>query len=405
MKRTTFLLVLGLIFVASSACSSSSGNEEEPTCVEALTECEVPVCVGNYVRSCSQDGLHYDYEPCYPRTCRDGSCVASNCTNPGERSCEPAMPNKVTICLDNMAQVTQQSCNSGTSCLRGACVAESCATGETQCAWKSVLTCNATGDGWDAADCEAGQTCDEATQACVDSNPFCVANPLGALCQDLGIRGQCDIHNALIDEACGTYEVCVDGFCQATVCSIDYSAKTEEDIVVDIVDIIEEIAEDIDTGPELPDLDLPPLMQPAKAWFTVIGGPFDEQKIEFSSGKQGLYIVDDADLMVTMVKSPFQAEVHFVGIMEKMVGNYNSEEPGDIQVAIMFNDGTQDPTAVQWKYASISYAATLQQFEDAGGRVIGTFSGTLEEQVAEGAEPTGVTIEISNGYFDVPRKL
>ena len=405
MKRTSFLLALGLIFVVNSACSSSSGGEEEATCVEALTECEVPVCAGNSVRSCSQDGLHYDYEPCYPRSCRDGSCVASSCTTPGERSCEPAMPNKVTICLDSMAQVTAQSCNTGSSCLRGACVTESCTAGETQCGWKSVLTCNATGDGFDAADCEAGQYCDEATQACADSNAFCVANPLGNLCQDLNTSARCDIHNALVNEACGLNEVCVDGFCQATVCGIDYTAQPEEDIVVDIVDVVEDIADDIDTGPELPDLDLPPLQKPAKAWITVSGGPFEGEKIEFTSAKQGLYIVDDADLQITMVKSPYQVEVHFVGIMEKMVGNYNSEEPGDIQVAILFNDGTQDPTAVQWKYASISYDATLQQFEDVGGRVIGTFSGTLEEQVAEGAEPTGVTIEITDGYFDVPRKL
>ena len=80
------------------------------------------------------------------------------------------------------------------------------------------------------------------------------------------------------------------------------------------------------------------------------------------------------------------------------MGSFSSDEPGSVTPWIWFNDGTTDQNEVQWKYEAVTYQLTLDQFDQPGGRVIGTFSGTLEDVTG------GPPIELTDGFFDVPRK-
>jgi len=208
----------------------------------------------------------------------------------------------------------------------------------------------------------------------------------------------------MTEVGCPDHHHCLNGFCQPLVCGV------ETDVVTDVSDVTEDewtpdAVDDLETADlDVFEWDLPPLQKPAKAWATFDGGPFFQERIEFNAAKTANYVMKDIDLQVSMGKGMNLLELHIVGVEEKRVGRFTSDEAETVQCMILFNDGTQDPALVQWKYASVDYDITVQVFEDVGGRVIGTFQGTLEEQVEEGGTPTGVKVSVTDGYFDVPRK-
>jgi len=408
MSRLALIGILAGLFVACSGGGddkqNGNGNGGNGECVEALPGCEAPVCVGNYVRSCTEDGLHYEYNLCYGQTCKNGLCQPAACTEPGKAECTG--PTSYDLCLVSMTQMATKECAEGTTCFGGGCVALACTAGQKECGWQTVLTCKADGTGWDVAECGADQLCDPVSKACVDIDPFCLENPLGAKCQDLEVALQCEPTGRIVPLDCGKNEVCVDGFCQPKACGVTYDGGAPvNDVVVgdngtpvdDIFDLASPEVEEMVTI-DLPPKDIPPLEKPAKAWVTITGGNFDGQKMTFTSGKNANYVFKDKDLQISMAKGQHLLELHFQGIEEGVVGSFSSDEPGSVAVAILFNDGTTDQTQIQWKYTSVAFSAVLDQFDPPGGRAIGTFSGTLEDGTG------GPSLELTDGFFDVPRK-
>jgi hypothetical protein len=400
------LILLALLMFAG--CSSSSEDEKngEPNsgnCVETLPDCDTSVCVGNYVRSCSEDGKHYEYELCFNQTCKDGVCAGPACLEPGKTECKTGT--EYDLCLPNMTMVTTKECPEGTKCASGACVAETCTAGDTSCGWQSILTCEDDGS-WSKVECAAGEYCDASATVCVPVDPFCASNPLGAYCDGLEYSMQCDELGKVGQVKCSKNDICVGSFCQPEACGITYQGTSGPDAtsgsdsttLVDIVDneIEELVTIDLGDPPEAP-----PLEKTPKAVITLNGGEFEMWEVKFTSAKQANYVFKDQDLQISMAKGQFLMEIHFMGIEEGVVGSFSSEEPGSVNVLMLFNDGTTDQEVVQWKWSSVSFNATLDQFEGPGGWVKGTFSGTLEQAQETGGGPP---VDILNGFFEVPRK-
>jgi len=388
----------------SSGGDTGGGDGEDGTRVEVLPECGT-VCVGRYLRTCSEDQKHYEYEHCGNYSmCKNGACASAVCVDPGKAECDPTQPGVYELCLENLTQLTTKTCADGEKCLAGACAPSPCTADEKVCGWKAVVKCDADGN-WETTECGETQYCDELAAVCLEMDALCIETPGARVCQDSEVALECDNKGNLKPIDCGKDEVCVKGFCQPRVEGVDYGDGGDTDILVPedagVPDILEDIVlpEIKDATPlEIPPKDIPPLEVPPKAWVTINGGLFENEQIKFTNTKQGVYIFKDTDLQVSMAKSMYLLELHFSGIEEGVVGSFSSDEPGSVTPWIWFNDGTTDQEQVQWKYESATYQVTLDQFDQPGGRVIGTFSGTMEDVTG------GPPIELTDGFFDVPRK-
>jgi len=402
--RQLLAMALGILLVA---CGSSGKDEVENgngngSGIEMLPGCENSVCTGSYVRKCAEDQKSYVYEYCYLRACKNGSCVDPGCTDPGAATCDAG---QVSICSQDLSMMYKEDCDAGTKCIGGICAVETCKAGEKKCGWRSSLECGQDGT-WAAIACGDDQYCDPTSFGCADTDPFCLENPLAVKCVALDTAMECNYTGQTLLAKCTAGQVCVEGFCQPRVKGVEYKFEeeggsteagpenpSEEDVFVPP----DEDVTIIDLGK----MEAPPLEVPPKAWVTINGGDWDNEQVKFVSSKSANYVFKDKDLQVSMAKGQLMMEVHFMGIDENVVGAWSSDEPGAVQVLIVFNDGTTDQTVVQWKYYSVAYAVTLDLFEAPGGRVEGTFSGTLEQDPNAGPGPN---LELVEGYFNVPRK-
>ena len=405
MKRVVMLALAALIWGGCSSGGDAGGtNGENGDRVEVLPECGT-VCVGRYLRTCSEDQKHYEYEHCgNDWMCKDGACMSAPCVDPGKIECDPDRPGVYDFCVENLTHLTTRICSESEQCLAGACAPLPCAPDEKLCGWKTVLKCTGEG-GWEITECGENQYCDELAAVCLEMDALCIETPGSRLCQDLEVALECDNKGNLKPIDCGKDEVCVNGFCQPRVEGVDYSDGGDTDVLVPedagIPDIVEDIVlpEIKDAEPvDIPQMEAPPLEKPIKAWVTINGGAFESEQIKCTNVMQGVYIFKDSDLQVSMAKGEYVLEVHFGGIEEGTEGGFSSDEPGSVTPWIWFNDGTTDQEQVQWKYESATYQVTLDQFDQPGGRVIGTFSGTMEDVTG------GPPIELTDGFFDVPRK-
>lgn len=404
MVLSCFCITAMALFVTCGSKSEGQSSNQKNKCVETLPDCDKgPVCVGRYVRTCSEDKKHYIYQYCYGQTCQNGACNTAACLEPGKSECTG--PDSLTKCLETMTQKAPLTCNESKTCVAGVCVPTSCNVGEKMCGWKAVLTCNDDKSSWTVEQCEDDEFCDPDTVVCVAQDKFCLDNPLGAYCLDLSTSMQCDYLGRAVPFQCEGDEVCIEGFCQKRACGIVYE-KPESSDLADTADVLSDGA-DAEIGelilPEttipddLPPPDVPGPEPPKKAWVTINGGQFEMEKIKFTSNKKANYVWKDKDLQINMAKGVFVLEIHLANIEEGVVGSFSSEEPGSVNIWIWFNDGTTDQTQIQWKYQSSAYEVTLDEFGPVGGRVKGTFAGILEDQTG------GPSLELIDGYFDIPR--
>lgn len=403
MKRALLLSLISLIFAACGGDDDDNANGNDDQLVETLPGCEASVCEGNYVRSCTEDMKQYVYTPCSGQMCGNGVCKAAGCLEPEKTVCLSA--GTYEMCLPSMAFTTQQDCPEDTQCSAGECVPTDCDNGDLACGWLTLLTCE--GGAWKATECAASQYCDRDNHACQDMDPFCVENPLGARCKSLETALHCQANGAAGEVDCNADDVCVGGFCQPRVAGVTYEPiHTDFDVVSQpdapvVEDIFAPEIEETVTIDLPPPKDIPPLEKKPKAEVTITGGEFAGEKVEFTASKTANYVFKDKDLQVSMAKGMYMMEVHFQGIEEGVVGNFSSDEPGSVTVSVTFNDGTTDQELVQWKYVSVSYNATLDQFDPPGGRVVADFSAVLERHPDSGEGPP---LELTDGFFDVPRK-
>lgn len=387
-------------------CSSGSGGTTSGSGTAKLESCD-PVCVGGeikrYVRSCSEDQTEYLYEDCESWICVNGVCDPPQCHDPGKKECDQYKPGFYVECDESLTKLSSGNCPTDSQCLEGACGPQPCEPGEVVCGWGAIVQCADDGTVWTLAQtCDDNQYCDPEKISCQERDPFCQEHPQGARCQNLHTALQCDLLGQGVPVTCGSKDVCVSGFCQPKIDGVEYlepglDVTTQEDTGTTIEDVgLPELEETIML--DLPPKDIPPLEKPPKAWATFNGAGFLNEEIKFTSSKAANYLHKDVDLQITMAKGVYMLEIHVGGIEQGVVGSFSSDEPGSVNPWLWFNDGTHDQTGVQWKYQSISYQITLDQFDPVGGRVIGTFSAVLEDQTG------GESIEVTDGFFDVPRK-
>ncbi|MBM4371024.1 MAG: hypothetical protein FJ098_05180, partial [Deltaproteobacteria bacterium] len=247
--------------------------------------------------------------------------------------------------------------------------------------------------------------CDlDAANHCVPMHPLCVLNPLGAFCDDLSTARLCTPEGRAETVPCGASTVCVEGFCQDRACGITYEDEGPGEDAGGGGD-----AGPADSGggdgdafvapPDTPQPDIPPLEPPALAGVSLNGGDYAHEEVKFTSNKTANYIHADKTLQVKMAKGQYILEVQLQNLEEGVVGLFSSADPGSVTAVFLFNDGSELTGELQWRYLSSEYEVTLEEFGPANeGRVKGTFSGVLQDQL--GGDP----VTLSEGYFDVPRK-
>ncbi|MFH1532051.1 MAG: hypothetical protein ABIK09_15100 [Pseudomonadota bacterium] len=132
---------------------------------------------------------------------------------------------------------------------------------------------------------------------------------------------------------------------------------------------------------------------------TLDGGDFENEELSFISNKKANYTSHVEILDVTMANSPYLLYIQLLNIEEGVVGSFSSMEPVSVSAQIFFNDGSDLPEDIQWRYVSAEYEITLEEFGPSNeGWVQGTFSGVLVDQFG------GESMTLSDGFFNVPRK-
>jgi len=239
-----------------------------------------------------------------------------------------------------------------------------------------MATCNTAGDGWENTSCGDDEIC---------TNGACVAQtctPDSLNCVDEGNQALCNADGtASLKSGCGYGKACYENYgCQPKLCSLNPSNPPTD------------VAEpDVTAPPEdtKPTVELEPL---DKAEAVV-----DGEKIEFKSYQTAYYMSDDSDLRIIMDAGLQKIEISLKGLEEFDVGRWTDAQGGDVQVSIMYNDGSPLPEGAQWKYVTNEYDVELLKFQAPGGRIKGTFMGTFT--------PDGgnTNIPFTDGYFDIKR--
>jgi len=100
-------------------------------------------------------------------------------------------------------------------------------------------------------------------------------------------------------------------------------------------------------------------------------------------------------------KSTRKIEINVLPVAAYAVGSWSDSEFSEVGVLICYNDGTGvrelQQCPVGFTHESIGYALTITSNNGVGSYVDGTFSGTL-------TDPDGVTLEITDGTFDVKHR-
>ena len=205
---------------------------------------------------------------------------------------------------------------------------------------------------------------------------------------------------------CAGGQACHNGLCTDKLCAIEQPEPdvTGGDTSDAAADAGPDTAADTLTPLDVPGdeaAELPPLEVPDSG--SVI---MDGNKVDFTLSLAGKYVANEQRVIVSMNElvgvKMFQLEVHVTPVDEFTVGAWTGADPSEVACEIRLNDGTGTPGEGpdSWKYAaSDDYEVALDQFDAVGGRLKGTFSGTLKAK--DGVSPDVV---LTGGTFDVKRK-
>jgi hypothetical protein len=398
MKALTLSFLLAALAAFGCSGSGSAGGD---ACVETLALCEnggAATCVGSYARRCASDGLAFEYDYCFGGVCRSGTCANPACIDPGKRSCKDTY--SVQVCAEDLSTLTTEACPTGTKCVAGACLDDNCEAGDEACGWLAQLTCVGSGS-WSTTFCPGGALCDPKAKACLEAHPFCKENPLGRRCDSPTTALVCAPGSFATYEDCSRDEVCVEGFCQQRICGVPYYPDSS--------------GGDGDTGQNpgdafLPDLsmdainldfggaDLPDQHVFPEGTMTINGGDFVNETVSFDSSSSAHYYPGSKTLQVNLTQGIYQVQLKFESLEEGKLGTFNSSIASKVRVKIKFNDGTNLPNEIQWKYESKTYFVDLTEFGNKNGWLVGSFTCQMEDLTS------GPGIELSNGTFSVPRK-
>jgi hypothetical protein len=433
--RSSFFVLFSAAILCLPACSGDASKDEGPKFSDDLgcTPGQY-TCFGNKLALCAADAKAYSINPCGDtQKCNapGGTCDPVECTNVGQSLC---LNKKTTNTCQANGTFMEQPCDAGTSCAAGACRPSPCEPGESACGWKSVAECDTNGALWNETLCEGGQVCTGGAcvaEVCTPGAWTCLNKTTQRVCNSAGTvveETQCKPGEECVekygtcvptlrpDSSCQEIDECVyaspycsqDGakndnflvqkpcedaghewiskYLTETSCEAGEGTWLEKDCPVDTPDVVEDVKEpEPDKGPlaELEPLDI--------AECTI-----DGNTVIFKSNLTATYVEKDKDLRVSMDKALQKIEVSMKPLDEFDIGHWTSAEAGEVQVNILYNDGS-DIGSAQWKYTSVDYDVELSKFEAKGGRIKGVFTGSL---TSDGGVST---IPLVDCHFDVIR--
>ncbi len=390
--------------VGLSACA-----KPEPVKVEApKTFCKdgALVCKGNYVAECT-GGTAYKLTFCGDKTCNGGACTPTVCSK-GQITCNDQAvmkcpddglteATKVTTCKQTGSPT--EKCNDGV-CLPSACFKGDGAKGpDAKCGNSTLYVCDK-GVWGKGTPCGSNQFCDATARACSDR----VCKPTEATCKDDKTAQVCNnVGGAWVDQPCPANEGCFDGVCHPKLAAsgtgtADAAATGSDAPAGETLDTVAVGTGDTLVKPKKDVVfDAPDLF---KVTFskTKTPGPGDvETKMDFAAAN---YLPVLKALQVSGDKELFKVEMQ-IGPLE----DFQTSDPSFTQVGgeagetnILCNDGSNDQTKVQWLWGGSDYDIVVSQFEDVGGRIVGTFSAELINQIDKKSKAYLV-----NGSFDIKR--
>jgi hypothetical protein len=286
-------------------------------------------------------------------------------------------------CTDSGGLV-EEPCGEGSTCAAGACRNAGCVEGEKQCGYRAVATCNASGT-WDEEKCAGEEICIAnacSAQTCSPGAMECKDEVTAQVCRTDG--------TGWIEAGCAAGQSCLTayGVCQAALCSppTDPGADAATGEGDASGDVSEDTSAPEDTAPSVE-------LEPLDTGEVVIDG----EKIVFTSNKSATYVESDSDLRISMDKGQMKIEISLSPLEEFDVGQWSSASPGDVNVMVLYHDGSQLTGNAQFRYVSVDYEFELLKFQAKGGRIKGTFSGTFTDDGGL------TTVPFTNGVFDVKR--
>jgi len=397
------LVVVALLATALAACSGGGNGCVDTVCTPGAKACQAD---GHLLGTCAADGRTWELASCPDTTyCSAGQCVPTLCA-PAQRVCyDPKAWQQCDALGTSLG--AQTACADGTACRHGVCLDEPCLAGQSACNGTTVISCGVSGEGWVATECPAGQHCFQpegqaaACQAdlCVPYSRQCAGTEGYQACAADGSGWEAGV-------ACKGGQACHNGICTDKLCALPQpepdtaggdtagdvpagDATADADALTPL-----DVPGQADEAGELPPLDVP------DSGSAVLNG----NQVTFSLSLSGKYVANEKRVIVSMNELVgtlmYQLEVHVIPVEEFTVGEWTSADPSEVACEIRLNDGTGDPGAGadSFKYSAADYQVTLDQFDATGGRLKGTFSGTLK------AKDGSTDIVVTNGNFDVKRK-
>lgn len=137
---------------------------------------------------------------------------------------------------------------------------------------------------------------------------------------------------------------------------------------------------------------IPPLEPISKLTFALEGVPNT-----FDDDARVIFAEADQILKITATERNRKIEINLFPVTARAVGNWNFNEPSEVNVLICYHDGSGAQQLSQcpigFSHESIAYDVTISSNEGPGEFVEGTFSATLQDA-------QGTTLEITDGVID-----
>lgn len=406
---------LGAVALLVGACAGDDGGTVEPPKECAVCSPGARVCVGTASVLCADDGRSATAEPCLAGQVCDpasGACKASNCPSPGARECAG---DQLSVCKG--ADMVAEACPADTACVSGACVAAACTDGDTACGFGVVLSC--AGGTWAVSStCVAGERCATsagsascATQKCAPGTPICVDGDGNGTFETSTF---CALDGSGPDSGAATDCSALGGLCDKGLCTC-VGTGGDADAVAGVGDAVAgsdagSSGGDVEEDAGAPDVnvpkpDVPQLQKPDKAQATLNG-----EQVDFDSLGVANWIASAGDdgpsefgiLQIKLAAGTRTMEIQVAPTTIGWTGSINSDAGGDIVGFIGYNDSTvpgADFTHGAGTYPKGSFPGswdiTIEENGGFGGRVAGTFFGTLSHVSGGG------NLEVLEGTFDV----
>lgn len=327
------------------------------------------VCVGHAVQTCAPDGQRFIYTACGDQQrCDAGACVARQCTTLGRSTC--ATVTSVERCKDDGSGLETIACADDETCKDGACVPTVCAGEADRCTDHGLVRCQ--DNAWVQDNCAAPQLCvvsGGGTARC--TAPVCT--PEARRCDGDTVK-VCDARGmSETTEACAGGEVCVDGGCQVAVCGVDGADTSDAGDTTDTID--GETSE-----------------PKSQILFTLNGvaSTFDLSAFAtFDSGKR--------TVTIHAQKSTRELELKLTPAPLTVSGSFSSEVFNPVKVVVCYDEGGSPANFEEcegYTHRSVAYDLEITRNDGVGGRLVGTFSATLEDQNTD-------QIQLQAGQIDV----